>query len=81
MRKAMEAIGKRMIAEKKAEIHAASESDAKGGVERRDIQGRDLFSLLIKANMATDVSDAARMTDGDMDDALRRDSNFHSCRS
>lgn len=52
-----------MISQKKAEILAAAESDAKGGVEKRSIQGRDLLSLLIKANMATDIAESARMND------------------
>ena len=39
------------------------ENNAGGGVEKKDFQGRDLLSLLIKANMATDLSDSARMTD------------------
>ncbi|KAI0252854.1 cytochrome P450 [Lactifluus subvellereus] len=52
-----------MISQKKAEILATAESDAKGGIEKRNIQGRDLLSLLIKANMATDIADNARMND------------------
>jgi hypothetical protein len=52
-----------LISQKKAEILATAESDAKGGVEKRDIQGRDLLSLLMKANMATDIADSARMND------------------
>jgi hypothetical protein len=69
--KSIRAIGRGMIAQKKAEIHATSESDAKGGVEKRNIQGRDLLSLLIRANMATDIPDTARMTD---DEILARES-------
>ncbi|KAI0301267.1 cytochrome P450 [Russula brevipes] len=37
--KSIRAIGRGMIAQKKAEIHATSESDAKGGVEKRNIKG------------------------------------------
>jgi len=51
-----------MISQKKAEI-LTSENDVKSGVEKRSIQGRDLLSLLIRANMATDIQDSARMTD------------------
>jgi hypothetical protein len=51
-----------LISQKKAEI-LTSESNVKSGVEKRSIQGRDLLSLLIKANMATDIGDSARMTD------------------
>ncbi|KAH9988110.1 cytochrome P450 [Russula compacta] len=59
-------IGQNIIAQKKAEILAVAESGAKGDVEKRKIQGRDLLTLLIKANMATDIPDSARMTDEDI---------------
>jgi hypothetical protein len=52
-----------LITQKKAEILATAENNAKGGVEKRHIQGRDLLSLLIKANVATDIADSARMND------------------
>jgi hypothetical protein len=52
-----------LISRKRAEIFATAESDAKGGVGKKHIQGRDLLSLLIKANMATDIADSARMND------------------
>ena len=32
-------------------------------MEKQTFEGRDLLSLLIKANMAADVPDSARMTD------------------
>ncbi|KAH8990773.1 cytochrome P450 [Lactarius akahatsu] len=60
---ATRALGKDLITRKKSEILASAEVDAKGGVEKRNIQGRDLLSLLIKANMATDIPDSARMSD------------------
>lgn len=52
-----------MISQKKAEILATTESSAKGDVEKKNFEGRDLLSLLIKANMATDLPESARMTD------------------
>ena len=67
----LRSIGRNMIAQKKAEI-LATEIGGKGGVEKRNIQGRDLLSLLIKANMATDIPDHARMTD---EEILARESN------
>ena len=66
MRKSLRSIGQNMISQKKAEILATTEIGGKGRVEKRNIQGRDLLSLLIKANMATDISDHARMTDEDI---------------
>ena len=34
-----------------------------GGVDKNTVRGRNLLSLLIKANMATDIPDNSRMTD------------------
>lgn len=59
----IQSIGQSVISQKKAEILATTEIGGKGRVEKRNIQGRDLLSLLIKANMATDIPDSARMTD------------------
>ena len=64
--KTTQAIGRNLISQKKSEILASAEVDAKGGVEKRNIQGRDLLTLLIKANMATDIPDNARMTDDEI---------------
>ncbi|KAF8270046.1 cytochrome P450 [Lactarius quietus] len=64
--KATQAIGRKLISQKKSDILASPDVDAKGGVEKKNIQGRDLLSLLIKANMATDILDSARMSDEDI---------------
>jgi hypothetical protein len=66
MHKCIRSIGQSMISQKKAEILSSSEIDSKGRVEKKNIQGRDLLSLLMKANMATDIPDHARMTDEDI---------------
>ncbi|KAI0045156.1 cytochrome P450 [Auriscalpium vulgare] len=58
--------GRQLIAERKREILASAEVDKKGGVEKRKIQGNDLLSLLIKANMASDIPDSQRMSDEDI---------------
>lgn len=47
-----------MILEKKAEVLAT-----KDVVERKDVTSRDLLSLLIKSNMATDLQESERMSD------------------
>ncbi|KAI0640505.1 cytochrome P450 [Trametes meyenii] len=57
----MRRVGMQLLAEKKAEL--LSDGGAKGGVERKDVVGRDLLTLLIKANMAADVPDNQRLTD------------------
>ncbi|KAI0759035.1 cytochrome P450 [Fomes fomentarius] len=60
MRKVQEAhavmrrIGTQLVQEKKAAILRES-SEKSGNVEKRDVHGRDLLTLLIKANLATDI--------------------------
>ncbi|KAI0075930.1 cytochrome P450 [Panus rudis PR-1116 ss-1] len=63
--KVLHRIGMKLIQEKKADIsaHAAAE---KRGVKRDDLQGRDLLTLLIKANMATDIPESQRLSDEDV---------------
>ncbi len=56
----MQRFGMQLVKEKKAQI--TSEKNA-GSVEKKDVQGRDILSLLIKANMASDVPDNQRLTD------------------
>ncbi len=58
----MRRIGMQLISDKKAEIMHAS-SEVAGGIGRKDIDGRDLLTLLLKANMAVDVSDSQCLTD------------------
>ncbi|KAI0682779.1 cytochrome P450 [Cytidiella melzeri] len=53
-------IGRQLVEEKKASIVAAS---GKGDVEEKNIFGRDLLTLLVKANMATDIPESQRLTD------------------
>jgi hypothetical protein len=74
MHKSLRSIGQSMISQKKAEILVTTEIGGKGRVEKSNIQGRDLLSLLIKANMATDIPDRARMTD---EDILERESKSY----
>ena len=76
MHKSLMSIGQGMIAQKKTEI-LTTEIGGKGGVEKRNIQGRDLLSLLMKANMATDIPDHARMTE---EEILARELNS-GCRA
>jgi len=66
MHKCIRAIGQNVISQKKAEILSSSEIHSNGRVEKKNIQGRDLLSLLMRANMATDIPDHARMTDEDI---------------
>ncbi|KAN0121108.1 cytochrome P450 [Russula decolorans] len=66
MHKCIRSIGQNVISQKKTEILSSSEIDSEGRVEKKNIQGCDLLSLLMKANMATDIPDHARMTDEDI---------------
>ncbi|KAI0037040.1 cytochrome P450 [Vararia minispora EC-137] len=59
-------IGMELIAEKRAAVAATSSSVSSNFVERKDIEGHDLLSLLIKSNMAADLPDDARLSDADI---------------
>ncbi|KAI9068653.1 cytochrome P450 [Trametes sanguinea] len=66
-RNVMNRIGMQLMAEKKAAIRREmSETKEKDGIGRNDMRGRDLLTLLIKANMATDVPDNQRLSDEDV---------------
>jgi len=60
-RSVMNRIGLQLIKDKKAAILAE-----KSGMEKKDLQGRDLLTLLLKANMATDIPDSQRLSDEDV---------------
>ena len=60
-------VGQELLAEKKNAILAGNAGDEhKMGREAEEFQGRDLLSLLIKANMATDLPEGSRMVDHDV---------------
>ncbi|KIO26751.1 hypothetical protein M407DRAFT_197174 [Tulasnella calospora MUT 4182] len=60
----MARVGGRLVREKRAAVlAAASGADA---VEKESVAGRDLLSVLIKANMATDIKDSERMNDAEV---------------
>ena len=62
----MRKIGMQLIAEKKAAILAEQSAEKYAGVERKDrSSARDLLTLLLKANMATDIPDNQRLSDED----------------
>lgn len=60
----MSRIGGQLLRNSKAEIAA----DEKGGakVDKTAFKGRDLLSLLLRANMSTDLPPSQRMTDEDV---------------
>ena len=58
----MQRIGTQLIAEKKAALLARAREKGRG-VQRKDMADRDLLSLLIKANMATDIPESQRLSE------------------
>ncbi|KAI0668208.1 cytochrome P450 [Trametes maxima] len=64
----MRRIGTQLIQEKKAQIRRELTKSKTGSdeLERKDVQGRDLLTLLLKANMATDIPDSQRLSDEDV---------------
>ncbi|KAI9068652.1 cytochrome P450 [Trametes sanguinea] len=59
----MRRIGVQLIQEKKEAIKRELAESKEGGLGRKDVQGRDLLTLLLKANMATDIPDSQRLSD------------------
>jgi hypothetical protein len=60
----MTRIGEELLAGAKA---AAGESmTEKGKIEQNSLHGRDLLSLLVKANMDTDIPESQKMSDEDV---------------
>lgn len=63
----MARIGKELISEKKASALAeAGSTNEKGHVLRDHVKGKDILSLLVKANMAEDLPEALRLSDDDV---------------
>lgn len=63
----MKRIGAELIAKKKAAILASSrEQKGASEVAKKDLEGKDLLTLLIKANLASDVPEDQRLTDQDV---------------
>lgn len=58
----MRRMGMELITKKKAEILRA----AAGEKEKDNLQSRDLLTLLIKANLATDLPESHRLSDEDV---------------
>ncbi|KAI0824047.1 cytochrome P450 [Trametes gibbosa] len=58
-------VGAQLVTDKKASTMRAAK-EKHDHVERKDLQGRDLLTLLIKANLATDVPESQRLSDADV---------------
>ena len=59
-------IGSQLIQDKKAALLAELSSDGSGTVEKQDVQGHDLLSLLIRSNIASDMPESMRMSDSEI---------------
>ena len=59
-------IGSKLIQDKKAAVLAELSSDGAGVVEKHDVQGHDLLSLLIKSNIASDMPASMRLSDSEI---------------
>ncbi|KAI0373445.1 cytochrome P450 [Pilatotrama ljubarskyi] len=59
-------VGMRLVEEKKSAVARAASEKHLDGVERKDLQGRDLLTLLIKANMAKDLPESQKLSDEDV---------------
>lgn len=64
-RKVMTRIGLELIREKKIQIAKAALEASKDGAQER-LHGRDLLTILVKANMASDITESQRMSDEDV---------------
>ena len=63
----MRRIGSQLIAEKKAAVlRAAAQSGGEKEISGKSLHDRDLLTLLIKANMSTDIPENQRLSDEDV---------------
>ncbi|KAI0673974.1 cytochrome P450 [Trametes maxima] len=56
-------VSKNIVGDRKAEVMREASGKHLNGVERKDLQGRDLLTLLIKANMARDIPESQKLSD------------------
>ncbi|KAG8960638.1 hypothetical protein FRC03_006310 [Tulasnella sp. 419] len=61
-REVLNRVGTKLINDKRAAV-LAEMSHSSGEIEKKNIAGKDLLSVLIKSNMATDVKASSRMDD------------------
>ncbi|KAI0651519.1 cytochrome P450 [Trametes meyenii] len=61
----MHRIGTQLIRDKRAAI-MRERADKSSNIEKKDLPGRDLLTLLIKANMATNIPENQRLSDAEV---------------
>lgn len=57
-------IGKELLSDAKAAARASATE--KGEIAKNNLHSRDLLSLLVKANMATDIPESQKLSDEDV---------------
>lgn len=57
----MDTVGYQLIKQMKADVYASSVN--RSAIEKKDIQGKSLLSLLVRANMASDIPESQRLSD------------------
>ncbi|OCH88173.1 cytochrome P450 [Obba rivulosa] len=58
-------IGMRLVQERKISVAKLATTE-ESGVEKNDLHGRDLLTLLVRANMATDLPESVRLSGEDV---------------
>ena len=58
--------GSQLIQDRKTAVRSECDVNGSGPVERQDVGGHDLLSLLIKANIAADIPESMRMSDSEI---------------
>lgn len=64
--KTMGRIGSQLLHDAKAAVISSHSTEKGGSIEKSSLQGRDLLSLLVRANMATDIPENQRISDEDV---------------
>jgi cytochrome P450 len=64
--KTMGRIGTQLLHDAKAAVISSHGAEKGGSIEKSSLQGRDLLSLLVRANMATDIPENQRISDEDV---------------
>ncbi|KAG2339110.1 cytochrome P450 [Suillus weaverae] len=64
--KTMGRIGSQLLHDAKAAVLSSHGAEKGGSIEKSSLQGRDLLSLLVRANMATDIPENQRISDEDV---------------
>lgn len=64
--KTMGRIGSQLLHDAKAAVISSHGAEKGGSIEKSSLQGRDLLSLLVRANMATDIPENQRISDEDV---------------